>query len=732
MKKLLIVESPTKARTITKFLGNDYIIISSFGHIRDLPKKKMGVDTENGFEPTYIVADDKKKRVSDIRAAAKKADEIYLATDEDREGEAIAWHIAEVLGIDPKKAKRITFHEITKHAIEKALEKPHHIDHDMVNAQQARRILDRLVGYELSPFLWKKVQRGLSAGRVQSVAVRIVVDRERERLAFKQDEYWSIEGLFGKDKEELSAKLIEHDGKKLKKLDISNEEMAMKMTEEMRATSFVVDKIEKKTTSRKPPTPLRTSVLQQEANNKLSMSAKQAMTLAQKLYETGRITYMRTDSLNLSDKFLTEAQAFIGSTYGEDYAKGVAVYKTKSKGAQEAHEAIRPTDVSITPEMLEGKIDQGQWKLYDLIWRRTVASQMPSAKLEKTAINLRGDSYIMRANGSSIVFDGFMKIYRSAKESFLPELEKGTPIETKEITPKQHFTEPPPRFSDATLIKTLEEHGIGRPSTYAPTLSTIENRGYIERDENKKLKPTDVAMIVNDVLVEHFASIVDFDFTAQMEKKFDEVAEGKLDWVPMLESFYTPFHKAITDKSDSVSREDVMPTKELGKDPETGKMIYIRTGRFGSYVQLGDWSEEDRKAKQNKPKSASLPKGYSIDTMTIEEALKLFSLPRVIGKSKEGEDVTLQLGPYGPYMKSGKINVSLPEEYDPITISNDEALQIFISGAKERKKMMEPIAILGEDPNSKNEISVKMVVMGHMLLTVKQMLQYQKGLIQKT
>lgn len=683
------------------------MVISSFGHIRDLPSKDIGVDVANHFAPTYIVPDDKKKRATELKQSAKKATEIYLATDEDREGEAIAWHIAEILKIDPKKAKRITFHEITKHAIESALKEPRHLAMDLVNAQQARRILDRLVGYELSPFLWKKVRRGLSAGRVQSVAVRMIVERERERQAFNQEEYWTLDGEFEKSGETFAGKLIEYAGKKVEKMTVKDADTANKMAEEMRKADFRVASVSKKQATRKPPTPLRTSVLQQEANNKLGMSAKQTMTLAQKLYETGRITYMRTDSLTLSDKFLGETQAFISANFGDKYAKGSAAYKTTSKGAQEAHEAIRPTDPAVTPQMLQGKIDEGMWRLYDLIWRRTIASQMPNAILERTAVDVKGGDYVMRANGSIITFDGFMKVYRASTEVLLPSLNEGDNVNTVSIEAKQHFTEPPARYSDATLIKALEEHGIGRPSTYAPTIATIESRAYVERDENKKLKPTDIAMIVNDLLVEHFHSIVDFDFTAHMEKTLDEVAEGKVDWVPMLEAFYGPFHSAITEKTKAVSREDVMPARELGVDPKTGKTIFVRTGRFGSYLQVGDWSEEDRKAKINKPKSTSLPKQYNAETVTLEQALKALELPRTVGQTKDGEEITVQIGPYGPYIKAGKVNISLPPEMDPLTVSDAEAKAFFETASIEKKKQLEPIAELGIDPTSKKPIVVK-------------------------
>jgi len=707
MTKLLIVESPTKAKTISKFLGKGYHVLSSFGHIRDLPKKEMGVDTENGFEPTYVVPDDKKKRVTELKKAAKAADEIYLATDEDREGEAIAWHIAAILKLDPKTAKRIAFHEITKSAIEKSLANPRTLSMDLVDAQQTRRILDRLVGYELSPLLWKKVKYGLSAGRVQSVAMRIIVERERERMAFNSDEYWTVEGEFDKDKQIFPAKLISIDDKNLKKLDLGDKKAAKKITDDLKGEKFTVSKLEQKHAMRKPPTPLKTSTLQQEANNKLGFSAKQTMTVAQKLYETGRITYMRTDSLNFSEKFLEEAQSFISSNFGADYAKGSVSYKTKSKSAQEAHEAIRPTEVETTPESLKSVLEAGQWKLYNLIWSRTLATQMPSAKLERTAIDLKAKNYIFRANGSTIVFDGFMRVYKSATEKLLPELKEGDAVDTKSIEAKQHFTEPPPRYSDATLVKELEEHGIGRPSTYAPTINTIITREYVDRDDNKKLFPLDIAMIVNDLLVEHFSSIVDYEFTAKLEKSLDEIAEGKIEWRPMLEAFYKPFHKNIMEKEEGLTRKEVMKERELGIDPETKLMIIAKHGRFGPYLQLGEWTEEDREAKINKPKMVSIPKDMNTESITLEEALKLLELPREVGTTHEGDKIEALIGPYGPYLKYGRKNASLPEEYNPLTVTEEQARVIIKEDAKRRAELAKPIAELGTDPNSKGEILVK-------------------------
>ncbi len=702
MKKLLIVESPTKAKTIKKFLGGNYEVLSSFGHIRDLPKKEMGVNVDNGFEPTYVIPADKKSKVAALKKAAKNADEIYLATDEDREGEAIAWHIAQILGLDIKTAKRIAFHEITKNAIEEALKHPRHLEENLINAQQTRRILDRLVGYELSPFLWKKVRRGLSAGRVQSVAMRLIVERERERQAFKSEEYWTIESIFNHLNIEFAGKLTAINGKKLKKLDIKTAEQANKIINNLRDENFTVSNIERKQAIKKPPVPLTTSSLQQEANNKLGFSAKQTMTLAQKLYETGKITYMRTDSLNLADKFLNETQNYLKQNFGDKYVVGPVIYKTKKKGAQEAHEAIRPTNINLSPDKLN-LADNGLKKLYTLIWNRTLACQMPSAKIERTAVDLTAKNYTFRANGATIVFDGFLKVYKNANEKLLPKLERGELIHVQNIEAKQHFTEPPPRYSDATLVKALEEYEIGRPSTYAPTINTIINRGYVERDENKKLAPTDIAMIVNDLLVEHFPQIVDFEFTANMENTLDEIAAGKVEWKPALEAFYGPFHKNLQEKGATVSRDDIIKQRELGIDPSTGLTVYIRNGRYGPYAQLGEFDKNSDK----KPKRVSLDKTMNPETVTLQEVLPLFELPRLVGSLDDGTPITAQIGPYGPYLKAGKINASLPPEYSVLTIDAKTAKQILAADKERKEALKKPIAKLGKDPVSKKPILIK-------------------------
>lgn len=706
--KLVIVESPTKAKTITKFLDKEYVIESSFGHVRDLPKSKMGVDVEGDFEPVYEIPKKAEDRVKELRKLAKKADEIYLATDEDREGEAISWHLLEILNIKNKPVKRIAFHEITKTAILHALDNPRDLDMASVNAQQARRIVDRLVGYELSPFLWQKVQYGLSAGRVQSVCVRLVVERERLRQAFKKDEYWTIESEFEKDKVEFPGKLHSIDGKRLEKLAIGTEDEAFAILDDLKNATYTVSQVTKKEVSKKAPRPLTTSRLQIEANNALGFSAKQTMVIAQKLYETGKITYMRTDSENLAKQFLDSTQEFLKESYGEKYATGARTYTTTAKGAQEAHEAIRPTDVTITPDNFKSR-DAGQKKLYELIWRRTVGTQMPDAKVERTSVNIdAAEKYMFRSNGSTVTFDGFMKVYKSTKDKLLPALAEGDTIDAKHILPEQHFTEPPARFSDATLVKTLEEHGIGRPSTYAPTINTIIHRGYVDRDDNKKLYPLDIALIVNDLLVEHFEDIVDYEFTAQMENNLDAIADDSARWNDIVAAFYKPFHKNLEIKDKALNKEDVMKERIVGKDPESGLNIIVRNGRFGPFVQLGEWSEEDKKAKINKPRSASLLKGQSIDTLTLEQAQYLLLLPNNVGKDTHGNDIIADEGRFGPYLRAGEITASLANtDFDPRTITLEEAQELITAAEARKKKMETPIKVLAEDPKSGGQILVK-------------------------
>ncbi len=593
MSRLVIVESPTKAKTISKFLGKGYKVLSSFGHVRDLPKSKLGVDPENNFKPKYVIPTKARKTVNSLKKAADGIDEILFATDEDREGEAISWHLAEILGVPEDKVKRIVFHEITKHAIDEALKNPRPINPKLVDAQQARRILDRLVGYELSPFLWHKVRRGLSAGRVQSVAVRLIVEREREREAFKADEYWSIEALLKKDTTEFETKLHSKDGKKLDKLAIKNQKEADKILSDLKDAEYKVDEVKKHEKKRSAPAPFTTSKLQQDAHNKLGFSAKKTMMIAQQLYEGlalgeegshGLITYMRTDSVNLSDKFRADAKEYLTKEIGADFHQE-QTYKTKSKGAQEAHEAIRPTEVRWAPTEIKDHLSSDQFKLYNLVWSRAVASQMPAAVFDATTANIAAANYTFRASGSVIKFEGFLKIYTEKhKQSILPELNKDDVLALVKLDPKQHFTEPPARYNDASLVKALEEHEIGRPSTYAPTIHTIIDRGYIERDDGRRFFPTEIAGTVTDMLVEHFPDIVDLEFTAKMEDDLDNVATGDTEWVPLLREFYEPFHKNLEVKEKEVKKikkEDV-PTDI--KCDKCEKPMVIKDGRYGKFL----------------------------------------------------------------------------------------------------------------------------------------------------
>lgn len=700
--QLLIVESPTKTKTISAFLGKDVRVLSSYGHIRDLPKSKTGVDVEHQFAPTYVIPPDSRNVVTALKKAAKEAQTVYLATDSDREGEAIAWHIAQALDLDETKAKRITFHEITKTAIEEALAHPRWLDMSLVNAQQTRRILDRLVGYELSPLLWKKVRSGLSAGRVQSVAVRLVVEREREREAFLIEEYWSLDALFEKEGQTFEGKLIQAHGQKLEKLSLKNETQAQEILQALASAVYHVSSVETQEVSKAAPAPFTTATLQMEANKKLGFSAKQTMKLAQDLYETGRITYMRTDSLTLADKFLGEAQSYIAQTFGDAYATGPKQYKTKKKGAQEAHEAIRPTDICVAPDGLKQKLQTPQWKLYDLIWRRTLASQLPNARVERTSADIAADTYVFRATGHSVLFEGFMKVYQATKEKWLPAMVVGDVVALQSLTPTQHFTEPPARYSDATLVKVLEEYEIGRPSTYAPTLGTIVDRGYVERDEQKKLKPTDIGCLVNDLLVQHFPTIVDYRFTAKMEKDLDEIAEGAREWIPVLEEFYQPFHQTITQKMEGLKREDILPDRILGTDPATSKNIRVRSGRYGSYVQLGE--EEKGEAK---PKRVPLPRDLFFDTVTLEQAQGLLALPRLVGHTKDGEPIHATIGRFGPYLKAGLLSVSLKPPADLLTLSETEAQHLLEEAVRLKQAAATPLATFDEDPVSHKPILLK-------------------------
>jgi DNA topoisomerase-1 len=649
---LIIVESPTKAKTISKFLDKNYRVESSFGHIRDLPEKKMGIDLDNDFQPEYVIPAKAKKTVASLKAAAKKSSEVILASDEDREGEAIAWHLAEALNLDLTSAKRIVFHEITKEAILKALETPRTIDNNLVDAQQARRILDRLVGYELSPFLWKKVAKGLSAGRVQSVATRLIVEREREIQAFTSEEYWSLTAdLTDKEKKNgFSADLYKIRNKTFNKLDIKKEEAA-ELKKILRLAAYSVDKIDKKQVSKNPAAPFTTSTLQQSANRHLGFSAKQTMTVAQKLYEQGYITYMRTDSLNLAPKFRIEAEEWLKKTLGADYVvAGGRIFKNRSKNAQEAHEAIRPTEVTTAPDMLSEKLEKNQERLYRLIWQRAVASQMPAAKLAATTIDIKAlnkkEIYIFRATGQTLVFPGYLQIWpEKTKEQELPNLQEEQLIILTDLRAEAHNTNPPARYSDASLVKELEKHGIGRPSTYAPTINTIIVRNYVARDENKKLKPTSIAFVVTDLLINHFPKIVDYKFTAKMEDDLDSIAAGQKKWQPVLADFYGDFHDNLQNKYQEIKKSEIMPEeKSTEVCDKCGAPMIIKTGRYGKFLACSAFPE-----CRNIKKMAGEGSGFEKkepDAQTLE-----------LQKKHEGEvcdkcgaPMKVRVGKFGPFL----------------------------------------------------------------------------------
>ncbi|MBI2592183.1 type I DNA topoisomerase, partial [Candidatus Saccharibacteria bacterium] len=696
-KNLVIVESPAKARTIAGYLGKDFKVASSFGHIRDLPKKDLGVDIKKNFEPTYVVPPEKKKVVRELKSAAKDTT-VWLASDEDREGEAIAWHVATLLGLDPVKTNRIVFHEITKPAITAALQKPRTIDPRLVDAQQARRVLDRLVGYELSPVLWKKVRTGLSAGRVQSVAVRLIVEREREIKAFKPQGSFKVTALFDAKDSEVPAELPTR---------LPDDKAARDFLKSLTSAIFKVEAVTKKPGSRSPAAPFTTSTLQQEAARRLGYSVRQTMTLAQKLYENGHITYMRTDSVYLSNLAIDESKKYITDKFGQHYVQ-IRQYKTKSRSAQEAHEAIRPTNIHTVSAGADG----AQKRLYELIWRRTVASQMTAAKIEKTEViieimpepslakAMEGKKFI--ASGEVLVFDGFLKVYGGGKDDkILPDLSNGQELNLKSAQALETFSRAPTRFSEATLVKKLEELGIGRPSTYAPTISTIQDRGYIEKTDlpgearmlreiklengaiaettqevvigadRAKLLPTELAEIVNDFLIKYFAPIIDYDFTAKAEEELDDIATGERTWQQMLKSFYEFFHPLV-EKSHAASRAEAMKARELGKDPKSGQLIQVRFGRFGPVLQM---------EASPKPRFAPLPPDTTIETITLEQALPMFNLPRRVGKTTDGGEITADVGPYGPYIKIGKKFMSIKDK-DPLTITEAEARQVIVEQAK--------------------------------------------------
>ena len=687
-KNLVIVESPAKAKTIERFLGKDYIVKSSFGHIRDLPKKGLNIDLENAFEPHYEVSADKKKVVAELRKAAA-GQEVWLASDEDREGEAIAWHLSLALKLDPAKTKRIVFHEITKTAIDAAIKNPRVVDIKLVDAQQARRVLDRLVGYELSPVLWKKVRTGLSAGRVQSVAVRLVVEREREIRDFAAASSFKVTAVFLADGQEIPAEL---------QVKLPDAAAAKDWLEKVADATYKVGAIEQKPGSRSPGAPFTTSTLQQEASRRLGFSVRQTMTLAQRLYEAGYITYMRTDSTILSGQAIGAAEKHIKAAYGAEYHQ-VRQYKTKNSSAQEAHEAIRPTDFG---KMAAGD-DEQQKKLYQLIWQRALASQMSPAKLERTevSINISSQPEKFVAKGEILRFDGFMKVYGGGKDDvLLPVLKVGQALDARAITATETFSRPPARYSEAALVKKLEELGIGRPSTYAPTISTIQVRGYVEKTDLEgkerditevkleqgkvtsssakvitgadrgKLLPTGIAEVVTDFLVKHFPAVVDYDFTARVEADFDNIAAGKQEWQAMIGAFYKDFHPLVEQSAD-ISRQEVSQARELGVDPKSGEPIFSRFGRYGPMLQKGDTADEDKK-----PAFAPMPKDTTIDTVTLEQALEMFKLPRLVGKTADGQDIKANIGRFGPYVQVDKTFVSI-KPLDPQTITEEEARELY-------------------------------------------------------
>ena len=704
-KNLVIVESPAKAKTIEGYLGKDFVVKSSFGHVRDLAKKGLAIDVENNFEPRYEISVDKKQVVSELKKLAKEAETIWLATDEDREGEAISWHLYETLGLDKKDTKRITFNEITKSAILKAIESPREINRELVDAQQARRVLDRLVGFELSPVLWRKVRPSLSAGRVQSVAVRLIVEREREITKFEATPFYRVSGKFRSENGLLKADLAKQ---------LYSESEVNLLLESCKGASFSVSDVTKKPATKKPAAPFTTSTLQQEASLKLGFSVSRTMSVAQRLYEAGRITYMRTDSVNLSDTAVNAAKAEIISAYGADFSNPKK-YTNKNSGAQEAHEAIRPTDFST--HSIDGETDEE--RLYDLIWKRAISSQMSDAQLERTTIviNAPGVQEIFRAKGEVITFEGFLKVYLESNleednedqevSGLLPAVNTGDALETNEITAIQRFTRPPSRYVEASLVKELEKLGIGRPSTYAPTISTIQKRGYVDKTlkdgyergfskwtlvggeilreeltettgrEKGKLAPTDIGIVVTDFLIDHFGRIMDYNFTAKVEQEFDDIAKGMVDWTKMLESFYGPFHNNVEDTLENSER--ATGERELGVHPESGRKVIARIGRFGPMVQVGDEREDGEK-----PEFASLKANQSINSISLEDALELFKLPRILGEYEE-QSVRANIGRYGPYVQLGKLFVSLPKEDDPMTVNLDRAIELIKVKQEEEK-----------------------------------------------
>jgi len=694
---LVIVESPAKAKTIEKYLGKDFKVLASYGHVRDLVPKEGAVETDNDFKMNYSVVERNEKHINNIKKELRKADSLYLATDPDREGEAISWHLYELLKeknlMKDKHAYRVAFNEITKQAVSDAVANPREITMDLVNAQQARRALDYLVGFNLSPLLWRKIRRGLSAGRVQSPALRMIVERELEIEAFNPQEYWTIESDNEFENQPFGAKLTQLEGEKVKQFTITNEAAAKQAHNVLNTAAngkLQVQKVEKKQRKRNPAPPFTTSTLQQEASRKLGFGAQKTMRTAQKLYEgidigagqVGLITYMRTDSVSLSNDALNDIRTLISQKYGtEALPPEPRFYKTKAKNAQEAHEAIRPTSAMNDPEQIKAHLGNDEYRLYALIWKRTVACQMIHATLDTVSVDLAaGSQNLFRATGSTIRDPGFMRVYTEGlddnkkddtRENILPPLKEGDCVDLKEIRLEQHFTEPPPRFSEATLVKTLEEYGIGRPSTYASIITTLLDREYAEL-ENKRFHPTDVGRVVAKFLTQHFTQYVDYDFTAQLEDTLDEISRGETDWLPLMKKFWTNFKSQVDEKMETVSRDEAIQSRQLGIDEKSGKPISVRMGRYGPFVQIGTRDDED------KPKFAGLRPGQKMDKITLEEALELFKLPRMLGQSPEGEEISANIGRFGPYIKydSKFVSLKVKEGDDPFTVTLERALEL--------------------------------------------------------
>ncbi len=691
---LVIVESPAKAKTIEKYLGKDFQVLASYGHVRDLVPKEGAVDTESDFAMKYAVIERNEKHVNAIGRALKKADALYLATDPDREGEAISWHLYEILRerglLGDKGVHRVVFYEITRNAVNEAIANPRDLSSELVNAQQARRALDYLVGFNLSPLLWRKIRPGLSAGRVQSPALRMIVERELEIEAFKPREYWSIEADVAKDGTQFVARLVEYGGEKVKQFTFTSEAQSREVESTLQSSAagnLTVSSIEKKQRKRRAAPPFTTSTLQQEASRKLRFGAQRTMRVAQRLYEgidtgegaEGLITYMRTDSVALAGEAVSELREVIGRRFGaENVPEKPNFFRTKAKNAQEAHEAIRPTSAARTPESLKGHIADDQLKLYTLIWQRTVACQMVPAVYDTVTLDLLAGPdgekrHRLRANGSVLVKPGFLKAYHGTDKGedgdrILPAMKEGEQIELLKIRPEQHFTEPPPRYSEASLVKALEEYGIGRPSTYANIISTLINREYVEL-ESRRFRPTDVGKIVNGFLTDHFARYVDYEFTARLEDDLDAVSRGEKEWIPLMRGFWSPFKKLVTDKDKSVTREEVARSRELGSDEKTGKPVSVRMGRFGPFVQIGSKYDDE------KPRFAGMRPGQKMDEITLADAMELFKLPRALGATPEGEKVSASIGRFGPYVKYGSKFASIKND-DPYTITLERALEV--------------------------------------------------------